>query len=134
VTADPDLVDEFFDELGRRGHDPLLDRLDGIGRFEVLTDGKADFWTVTVKDGCPTVSHGDVETDADWLLRADREVFNQLITGEVGSLAATLNGRLDFLPTDPSKRFGLITRLFAGPPEARGRRVRREDREAAMRR
>jgi hypothetical protein len=79
------------------------------------------------------VSHGDTEAQVGWVLRGDRRVFSQLITGEVGSLAASLNGRLDFIRTDPATRFGLLTRLFAGPPEARERRGRYERREVAQR-
>lgn len=131
--VDPDLVHRFFDELGRRGHDPLLDRLAGTGRFEVLTDGQVECWTVSVEGGCPAVSHGDTEAQVGWVLRGDRGIFNQLITGEVGALAASLNGQLDFIRTDPATQFGLLTRLFAGPPEARERRRHHEYREGAQR-
>ena len=37
--TDSDRVEDFFDELGKRGHEPLLDRLDAIGRVE-LSEGE----------------------------------------------------------------------------------------------
>ena len=115
--AVPDLVEGFFDELGRRGHDPLLDRLESTGRFEVVADGQTDCWMVAVKGGYITVSRGG--GDADWVLRSDRAVFNQVIHGDAGSLSAYLDGTLDIVLHNPYTRFGLITRLFAGPPQAR---------------
>ncbi len=115
--AEPDLVEGFFDELSRRGHDPLLDRLDGTGRFEIAEGGRVDRWLVTVKGGYLTVSHGD--GDADWVIRADRGPFNQVIHGDAGALAAYLCGSLTIQFNNPAMRFGLITRLFAGPPESR---------------
>lgn len=116
--ADPDLVEGFFDELGRRGHDPLLDRLEGTGRFEVVDGGHADCWMVTIKGGYITVARGGGD-HADWVMRGGRATFNEVIHGDAGSFAAYLNGTLDVLVQDPSMRFGLITRLFAGPPQAR---------------
>jgi hypothetical protein len=119
--TDDDLVEEFFDELNRRGHDPLLDRLEGTGRFEVVETGRTDYWMVTVKGGYVAVSPGNA--DADWVMRADRAVFNDVIRGTVGSLAAHLGGMLNIVLQDTSMRFGLIARLFAGPPQTRGQRT-----------
>lgn len=117
MMADSDLIEGFFDELSRRGHDPLLERMDGVGRFEVVDGDDTDDWTVTIKGGYITVMRGD--GDADWVVRAERGAFNQVIHGDAGSLAAYVAGTLDIVWHDPSQRFGLITRLFAGPPEAR---------------
>ena len=114
--ADPDLVEGFFDELGRRGHDPLLDRLDATGRFEIRGGEQTDCWVVAVKGGYITVSRGG--GDADWVMRADRETFHDVIHGDAGVLAAYLSGDLDLVLEDPSMRFGMIRRLFAGPPPA----------------
>jgi SCP-2 sterol transfer family len=114
--ADADLVEGFFDELGRRGHDPLLDKLDGTGRFEIIDGGRTDQWLVTVKAGCPTVAQGGGE--ADWVMRADRDEFNRVIHGDTGALAAVIRGAVtDSL--DKPARFNLLTRLFAGSPESR---------------
>lgn len=118
--TEPDHIDEFFRELGSRGHDPLLDRLEGTGRFEVCEGGRMEQWLVSVKGGYVSVSRGG--GDADWVMRAEREVFGRIISGRTGALAAFIRGTLIVSILDPTQRFGLITRLFAGPPEARGRR------------
>lgn len=118
--TEPDHIDEFFRELGSRGHDPLLDRLEGTGRFEVCEGGRMEQWLVSVKGGYVAVSRGG--GDADWVMRAEREAFSRIISGETSALAAFVRGALVVSILDPTQRFGLITRLFAGPPEGRGRR------------
>jgi hypothetical protein len=122
--ADPDLVEGFFDELSRRGHDPLLDKLDGTGRFEIVDGGRTDQWLVTVKGGYPTVSREGGE--ADWVMRAGRDAFNQVIHGEVGALAAVVRGSMSVSLADRPARFNLLTRLFAGPPQSRKQWTRDE--------
>src|SRR5262245_58806494 len=88
-----DLVDEFFEELARRGHEPLLDRTDSIGRFEVVEGERTDRWLVAIKGGYLTVSQGD--GDADWVMRVDRAALNRIIHGDVGALAALIRGQLN---------------------------------------
>ena len=114
--AEPDLVEGFFQDLSGRGHDPLLDRLNSVGRFEVVEGEHTDCWLVAVKGGHITVSQGG--GDADWVMRADRETMNEVIRGDTGVLAAYLSGDLDVGLQDPSMRFGMIRRLFAGPRSA----------------
>jgi hypothetical protein len=113
-----DRVESFFEELSRRGHDPLLARVGGTGKFEVFDGDRTDHWLVKVQGGYIAVSQGDGE--ADFVMRADRPAFERLINGDLSSLAAAIRGTLDLRITDTSQRFGLITRLFAGPPESRG--------------
>jgi hypothetical protein len=124
VRAQPDPVEGFFDELSRRGHDSLLDRLDSTGRFEVRVGEHTDCWLVTVHRGHVTVSRGG--GDADWVLRADRETLKEIIQGDTAVLATYLGGELEIVLQDPSLRLGLIVRLFAGPPSADKRLMRDE--------
>jgi hypothetical protein len=127
LMADSDLVEGFFDELSRRGHDPLLQRMDGTGRIEVVKGGRTDCWLVTVKGGDITVARGG--GDADWVLRAERATFGEVIHGESGVLAAYLSGEIDIVFQDPSMRLGMIRRLFAGPSDRR--QWTRDERPAA---
>ena len=90
--TEPDHIDEFFRELGSRGHDPLLDRLEGTGRFEVCEGGRMEQWLVSVKGGYVAVSRGG--GDADWVMRAEREAFSRIISGETSALAAFVRGAL----------------------------------------
>jgi hypothetical protein len=117
--ADSDRVDQFFHELDQRGHEPLLDRMDAVGRIELHDGGTVERWLVSVRGGYVTVSKGDGEADVDWVMRADRRAFERVIHGDAGSLAAVIRGTLSVQMVNPRVRFGLITRLFAGPPESR---------------
>ncbi len=117
--AGSDRVEAFFDELGQRGHEPLLDRMDAIGRVEVRDGERTARWLVAVRHGYITVSKGGGEAEADWVMRADRRAFERVIHGDAGSLAALIRGTLSLQLLDPKVKFGLVTRLFAGPPESR---------------
>ena len=115
--ADSDRVERFFDELGKRGHEPLLDRLNCTGRFEVVDGERTDEWLVAVRGGYITVTRGGGE--ADYVLRSERTAFDRIIHGDAGSVAAVIRGTMTLSATDREVGFGLITRLFAGPPDGR---------------
>jgi hypothetical protein len=112
-----DEIESFFEELGRRGHDPLLERLRGTGRMEVVTGDRVDHWLVTVKGGYPSVSRG--EGEADWVMRTDRDTFLSVIKGETSPMAAVIRGTFDLRLQDTTQRLGLLPRLLAGPPQER---------------
>ena len=116
---DSDRVEQFFDELGRRGHEPLLDRMDAIGRVEVHDGGRTARWLVAVRGGYVTVSKGDGDAEVDWVMTAERRAFERVVHGDTGALAALIRGTLRMQLVDPNQKFGLIWRLFAGPPESR---------------
>jgi putative sterol carrier protein len=113
-----DRVEAFFEELGQRRHDPLLARVGGTGKFEVVDGDRTERWLVTVQGGYIAVSRG--EGEADFVVSAERSAFESIIDGDLSSLAALIRGTLRIEVSDPSQRFGLVTRLFAGPPESRG--------------
>lgn len=115
--ARTDRVERFFEELAQRGHEPLLQRLESTGRFEVTEDGHTEYWLVAVRGGYVTVSRGDDR--ADWVIRAERGALERVIHGDAGSLAALVRGTLEVDMREESSRFALLTRLFAGPPPAR---------------
>ena len=84
-----DATAKFFADLGRRGHEPLLEKVTGTFRFEV-TGERAERWLVRVKKGDVIVSRGNVKADS--VMRADRKVFDAIASGEMNALAATLRG------------------------------------------
>ena len=104
----------FFAELGRRGHEPLLQKVTGTFRFEV-TGERAEHWLVDVKQGDVTVSRRNVKADA--VVRADRKVFDAISSGEMNALAATLRGAA-VIQGDLGLLAG-FQRLFPGPPGAK---------------
>jgi putative sterol carrier protein len=122
-----DATAEFFAELGRRGHEPLLQKVTATFRFDV-TGERAEHWLVDIKRGDVTVSRRNAK--ADCTVRADREVFDAIASGQMNALAATLRGA-----TVIEGDIGLLPgfqRLFPGPPDvkATARAAGRETRPA----
>ena len=59
-------TEEFFDALGKRGHEPLMSRANGTLRIE-LTDGKkTDRWFVTVSRGDVQVGRTGAAAPTAW--------------------------------------------------------------------
>lgn len=112
--VDSDRVGEFFDELGRRGHEPLLDRMAAVGRVELYGGERIECWFVTVRNGDIAVSRDGGEAGADWVLKADRRAFERVIRDDAGLLAALIRGAVSVELVDPAQRLGLINRLFTG--------------------
>src|SRR3954449_1268585 len=106
-----DATAEFFDELGRREHEPLLQKITGTFRFDV-TGEPAEHWYVAVERGRVTVSRRNARADCS--VRADRETFAAIAGGQANALAATLRGAAVI-----EGNVGLLAgfqRLFPGPP------------------
>jgi putative sterol carrier protein len=109
---------EFFEELGRRGHEPLLEKATGSIRID-LTDGRrTERWRVAIDNGDVEVARAGGE--ADCVVRADRALFEEIITGRANAFAALLRGDVD-LDGNP-ELIVLFQRLFPSPPRSRSRR------------
>jgi hypothetical protein len=107
-----DGVVEFFEELGRREHDPLLAKVSGRVRFDLVDAGPPDRWLVAVEKGDTTVLHKG--GPADCTVRANRELFERLCRGEENAMAAVLRGAL--VCTGEVELLFAIQRIFPGPP------------------
>jgi putative sterol carrier protein len=116
VMTDP--TDEFFHELGLRGHEPLLEKARGTVRFDLVAGKRTDRWLVTLDRGDVSVSHKNAT--ADCVVRAERTLFDAMATGEVNGMAAYLRGELT-LEGDP-ELLVLIQRVLPGPATGRARR------------
>jgi putative sterol carrier protein len=112
----------FFDELGRRGHEPLLEKGRGTVRFELDDGGRTDRWLVTLEKGDVSVSRKNVA--ADCVVRADRALFDAMARGEANGMAAYLRGEL-VVEGDP-ELLVLIQRVLPAP-ERRASAGRRKD-------
>jgi putative sterol carrier protein len=110
-----DGVVEFFEELGRREHEPLLAKVSGRVRFDLVDAGRPDRWLVAVDKGDTTVLHKG--GPADCTVRADRALFERLCRGEENALAAVLRGAL--VCTGDVELLFAIQRIFPGPPPER---------------
>jgi predicted lipid carrier protein YhbT len=108
---------EFFDGLNRRGHEPLLEKVTGAVRFEIIRDGQIDRWEARIQRGDVLVlrDHRDVSC----VVRADAALFDAIATGERNAMAAILRGSLA-VEGDP-ELLVLFQRLFPGPPRSAGR-------------
>jgi SCP-2 sterol transfer family len=105
----------FFEDLGRTGHVPLLQRVKGTLRFDLDDDGGIEHWYVAVDKGDVRVSRK--KTSADTVVNADRSLLDDMVQGRVNATAAMLRGLIS-----AEGNLGLIMlfqRLFPGPPNTR---------------
>jgi predicted lipid carrier protein YhbT len=110
-----DGIAEFLEELGQREHEPLLAKVTGRVRFDLVEGGRPDRWLVALDKGDITVLHKG--GPADCAIRADRALFEWLCRGEENAMAAVLRGELA-CSGDVELLFA-IQRIFPGPPGAR---------------
>jgi putative sterol carrier protein len=110
-----DGIPEFFEELDRREHEPLLAKVTGRVRFDLVEGGRPDRWLVAVDKGDTTVWHKG--SPADCVIRADRALFERLCRGQENAMAAVLRGEL-VCSGDVELLFA-IQRIFPGPPRER---------------
>ena len=120
---------EFFEHLGRRGHDPLLGRIGASVRFDIADGTATEHRLVRIDHGDVTVTTEDVP--ADCILTADRAEFDDIVAGRTSALASLLRGTLA-VEGDP-ELLVLAQRLFAdrrddaAVPGAASGTVRRHD-------
>jgi putative sterol carrier protein len=120
-------TDEFFAELARRGHEPLLAKASGTVHFEIAHGPDTDHWIVSVSKGDVTVSRDGIESDC--LVRTDRESFDRFASGQANLLAALLRGELSVEGDMPLAI--LFQRLLPGPQDPPELRLATADRRRA---
>jgi hypothetical protein len=119
-----DSTAEFFDTLGHRRHERLLEAAAGTIRFDLAGERETEHWFLEISRGDLSVSRDARE--ADLVVHADRGFFNKVVTGEANILAAWLRHQVIFDGSlQLSRSFELI---LPGPP---GSRHPRRDRENA---
>jgi putative sterol carrier protein len=106
-----DSTASFFEELGRRGHDPLLETAKGTLRFELADGERTDRWFVTLDRGDVSVSRKN--SRADCVVRGEKTLFDAMARGEVNGMAAYLRGELT---AEGNPEFlAVIQRVLPGP-------------------
>ena len=100
---------EFFEQLGRRGHEPLLGRVSASVRFDISDETGTEHRLVRIDHGELTVTTDDLP--ADCILEADRAEFDDIVAGRTSALASLLRGTLA-IEGDP-ELLVLAQRLFA---------------------
>jgi putative sterol carrier protein len=101
----------FFDQLARRGHEPLLEKAKGTLRFDLRQKGRTDRWLLTLDDGDITVSHKG--GPATCVVRTDRAVFDGIAVGDVNAAAAVIRGAAEV--EGDSELLVMFQRLLPGP-------------------
>jgi alkyl sulfatase BDS1-like metallo-beta-lactamase superfamily hydrolase len=110
-------IAEFFTELGRRGHEPLLAKARGSARFDVADGRRTERWLVTIDKGDLRVSRRSAA--ADCIVRLDRSSLERAVAGKLNIMAAVLRGEVT-VGGDP-RLLVLIRRLFLQPSRRRSR-------------
>jgi putative sterol carrier protein len=106
---------EFFDDLQARGHEPLLEKATGTLRIDLSGGKRTARWLVTVKKGDVSVSHANAK--ADCVIRMDKALFEQIVTGRENATTALLRGLVAV--EGNTQLLVLFQRLFPGPPNGR---------------
>ncbi|HEX2361300.1 MAG TPA: SCP2 sterol-binding domain-containing protein [Jiangellaceae bacterium] len=112
-----DSTAEFFQDLDRRGHEPLLEKASGTVRFDLSVGSGTEHWLLAFDDGDVSVSRE--HRAADCVVRTDKKVFDGLATGKLNGLTAYLRGEIG-LEGNP-ELLVLVQRVFPAPATASGR-------------
>jgi hypothetical protein len=113
----PDPTARFFDGLAARGHEPLLRKVSGCTRFEVVDGARTRCWRVSVTKGDVVVEPGAGE--ADCVIRAERKLFERVVSGRANAVAAVLRG--DVVVDGDWRLLVATQRLFTGPAHRKAR-------------
>jgi hypothetical protein len=85
-----DATDQFFEELGQQGHEPMLKRLSATLRWDIVDGDGTEYRLVRIDHGDLRVTPSD--DPADCVIRAGRTVCNEVVEGRTSALAALLRG------------------------------------------
>ena len=105
-----DSTAQFFDELGRRGHEPLLEKTSGTIRVDLKDGKKTERWLVAITKGDLAVSRQNAA--ADCVISADRALFDGIASGKTNAVGRNASRRnrcrgrrpaAGLVPTAPSR-------------------------------
>jgi hypothetical protein len=122
-VATTDAPAEFFPQLAARGHEPLLEKVKGTIRFDLVDGTRTDRWRVTFDKGDVSASRKNVA--ADCVVPADRALFDAMMSVDANGMAAYLRGGLTF-DGDP-EFLVLFQRVLPGPAAQRPSRTAGSD-------
>ena len=100
----------FFDELGRRGHEPLLERISATVRFDIGDGASVDHRLLSIDKGDIRVSSENVPADGTVII--SESLLDEIVNGRTGAMAAFLRGAL-LVEGDPGVVV-FVQRLFPG--------------------
>ncbi|SCL41645.1 SCP-2 sterol transfer family protein [Micromonospora pallida] len=113
-----DAITRFFEELNRRGFEPLLETTSGTVRFDLHEGARTTHWLLDIDRGRVRVDQEDRE--ADTVIGMNPTLFEQLVTGREDGIASMLRG--DLTVSGDHGLMARIERLFPSAPGTRGPR------------
>jgi putative sterol carrier protein len=87
-----DAVTAFFEDLGSQGYEPLLRKVSGTVRFDLVSGKTTERWLIAISKGNLAVSRKNVA--ADTTMRLSRVLFEAVARGETNVLSAMLRGEV----------------------------------------
>jgi predicted lipid carrier protein YhbT len=111
-----DATMRFFEDLDRRGFEPLLAKAAGTLRFDLHEGAHTTHWLLEIDRGRLQVWQED--RDADTVVRSGPRLFDDLVCGRENAIAALLRG--DMTVAGDLRLVLQVERLFPGPPDSRG--------------
>jgi putative sterol carrier protein len=123
-----DATADFFERLGDRDHEPLLEKTSGSVLFELTNGKQTDRWFVSIDKGDIAVSRKGGRADAT--VRTRKDVFDGVASGKVNAMAALLRGAMAV--EGNVALMARFQRLLPGPPQS-ARRAARARRGASKR-
>jgi putative sterol carrier protein len=111
-----DMTTRFFEDLDRRGFEPLLAKTSGTLRFDLHEGAQTTHWLLEIDRGNLRVRQGDQE--ADTVIGTEPRLFGELVTGQENAIAALLRG--DMTVAGDLRLVLQLERIFPGPPDSRG--------------
>ncbi|PWR04817.1 sterol-binding protein [Micromonospora acroterricola] len=115
-----DATMRFFEDLDRRGYEPLLAKTSGTLRIDLHEGAQTRHWLLTIDHGRLNVSQEDRE--ADTVIGTSPALFDDIATGREHGLAALLRG--DMTVMGDARLVVQVERIFPGSPDALGPRRR----------
>ena len=91
-TMTEDVVTAFFEDLGTREYEPLLRKVSGTVRFDLVSGKTTERWLVAIRKGKLAVSRKNVA--ADTTIRLSRALFEAVVSGKTNLLSALLRGEV----------------------------------------
>ena len=85
-----DATTEFFTDLDARRHEPLLEKARGTIRFDLKKGKQTKRWLIEIEKGDVSISHRNAK--ADCVVRAEKSVFDGVVSGQRNAMAAVLRG------------------------------------------
>jgi putative sterol carrier protein len=117
-ASDNDPTARFFGELAAREHEPLLRKASGSTRFDIVDGRKTRRWLVSVDGG--NIAVASRGTEADCVMRAEKALFEKVVSGRLNAVAAVLRGDLEV--EGDWRLLVRMQRLFPGPRPWRRRK------------